>query len=243
MPKLEWDQKGEHYYETGIQNGVLFPRNSGGSYGAGVAWNGLSSITENASGGEASDIYADNLRYLQTVSDEEMGITIEAYTYPPEFAECDGSVVLEEGANIGQQERKSFALSYKTIIGNDTEQNDYGYKIHIVFGIKVSPSERSYSTINDSPEALLISWEGSTTPVDVSGYRPTSHVVIDSTKVDASILASIEELLYGTEPSTDTLLDAWAETLLDSDGEALISQDFGITSQVLSPDDILALVS
>lgn len=197
--KITWDQSGERYYETGVDHGVLYPQASDGTYPKGVAWNGLSSINESPDGAESNPIYADNIKYLDLISAEEYGITIEAYTYPDEFAECDGSAELGTGISIGQQRRKAFGLSYRTIVGNDVDGEDYGYKLHLVYGCKASPSERDHESVNDSPDALSLSWDVSTTPVDVPGYKPTARVEIDSTKVDATILAKIEAALYGTD--------------------------------------------
>lgn len=197
MSKLVWDQTGERFYETGVKQGVLYPQETGGTYPKGVAWNGLTAVTESPSGAEATPIYADDIKYLNLVSAEEFGATIEAYTYPDEFAQCDGSAEIAIGVMIGQQSRKTFGLSYKTTLGNDTEGNDFGYKLHIIYGALAAPSEKGYATINDSPEAITFSWEVSTTPVSVSGFKPTASITIDSTKVDAAKLAALEEILYG----------------------------------------------
>ena len=209
MAKLKWDETGKRLYETGTKMGVLYPQNEDGSYPKGVAWNGLMSVTESPSGAEASALYADDAKYLELYSNEEFGFTIGAYTYPDEFAECDGSAELAEGVNIGQQPRKAFGLSYRTIIGNDTKGSDYGYKLHLVYGAKASPSERSYGSVNDSPEALELSWECTTTPVAVTGHKPSAHIEIDSTKIDEGKLTKIEDILYGkdgSEPATDARL-------------------------------------
>lgn len=199
MAKLKWDETGKRLYETGTKMGVLYPQNEDGSYPKGVAWNGLMSVTESPSGAEASALYADDAKYLELYSNEEFGFTIGAYTYPDEFAECDGSAELAPGVGIGQQPRKAFGLSYRTIIGNDTKGSDYGYKLHLVYGAKASPSERSYASVNDSPEALELSWECTTTPVPVTGHKPSAHIEIDSTKIDATKLTKIEEMLYGKD--------------------------------------------
>lgn len=199
MSKLVWDQTGERFYETGVDHGVLYPIQTGGVYNKGVAWNGLTAVTESPSGAEANPLYADNIKYLNLVSAEEFGATIEAYTYPDEFAECDGSAALVPGVYIGQQARKTFGLSYRTVLGNDVDNNDYGYKLHLIYGALAAPSEKEYSTINDSPEAITLSWEVTTTPVSVEGYKPTASVTIDSTKVDAEKLAALEAVLYGSE--------------------------------------------
>ena len=199
MSKLVWDKTGERLYETGVKNGVLFPQETGGTYGAGIAWNGLTAVTESPSGAEANPLYADDIKYLNLMSVEEFGATIEAYTYPDKFAECDGSATLTPGVTIGQQPRKAFGLSYRTTIGNDTASNKYGYKIHLVYGAMAAPSERAYATVNDSPEAITFSWELSTTPVEVAGFEPTAHLEIDSTKVKKDKLAAFEAILYGSE--------------------------------------------
>lgn len=199
MAKLVWDKAGEHFYETGVSHGVLYPMSdTQGKYDKGVAWNGLSSVTESPSGAEVSAIYADNIKYLNLMSAEEFEGTIEAYTYPDEFKACDGSVDLEAGLTIGQQKRKPFAFSYQTKIGNDLDP-EAGYKIHIIYGALAQPSERSYETINDSPDAITFSWEISTTPVAVTGAKPTAHLEIDSTKVAPEKLAKVEAALYGSE--------------------------------------------
>ena len=197
MSRIVWDKTGERYYETGVKMGVLYPIQEGGVYNKGVAWNGLTAITESPSGAEATPLYADDIKYLNLISNEEFGATIEAYTYPDEFAECDGSAALSTGVMIGQQARKTFGLCYRTSLGNDVDGSDYGYKLHLVYGCLAAPSEKSYSTINDSPEAITFSWEVSTTPVNVNGFKPTSQITIDSTKVDEVKLKSLEDILYG----------------------------------------------
>lgn len=199
MSKLKWDQTGERFYETGVRNGVLYPLGTGGTYPKGVAWNGLTAVTESPSGAEATPLYADDIKYLNLMSTEEFGATIEAYTYPDEFAECDGSVALTAGVQIGQQARKTFGLCYRTALGNDVAGNDYGYKLHIIYGALAAPSEKAYATINDSPEAITFSWEVTTTPVNVTGFKPTASITIDSTKVNKAKLASLEEILYGKD--------------------------------------------
>ena len=199
MSKLVWDKTGERTYETGTSKGVLFPQNAEGAYGDGVAWNGLTAVTESPSGAEANPLYADNIKYLNLMSVEEFGATIEAYTYPDEFAACDGSASLAKGVSIGQQPRKAFGLAYQTILGNDVEYNKHGYKIHLIYGALAAPSERAYATVNDSPEAITFSWEITTTPVEVKGFEPTAHLEIDSTKVDKEKLAAFEAILYGSE--------------------------------------------
>lgn len=198
MPKLTWDNTGERIFETGVKQGVLYPIQSDGKYTKGVAWNGLTAVTESPSGAEATALYADDIKYLNLLSNEEFGATIEAYTYPDEFAECDGSAELVPGVMIGQQKRKIFGLCYRTTIGNDVEGNDYGYKLHLVYGCLAAPSEKGYSTINDNPDAITFSWEVSTTPVNVEGFKPTSQITIDSTKVDPGKLAALEAILYGS---------------------------------------------
>lgn len=197
MPKLVWDKTGERYYETGVKQGVLYPIDNKGTYPKGVAWNGLTNVTESPSGAEATALYADDIKYLNLISTEEFGGTIEAYTYPDEFAECDGSASLATGVYIGQQPRKTFGLCYRTTVGNDVDNNNYGYKLHLVYGALASPSEKAYATINDSPEAITFSWEFSTTPVNVTGFKPTACITIDSTKVDPQKLAALEAILYG----------------------------------------------
>lgn len=199
MSRITWDNVGERYYETGVKNGVLYPMQTGGQYTKGVAWNGLTAVTESPSGAEATPLYADDIKYLNLMSNEEFGATIEAYTYPDEFAECDGSAALATGVMIGQQKRKTFGLCYRTTLGNDIDGNDYGYKLHLIYGCLAAPSEKAYATINDSPEAITFSWEVSTTPVNVSGFKPTSQITIDSTKVNETKLAALEDILYGSE--------------------------------------------
>lgn len=197
MAKLVWDQTGERLYETGVKNGVLYVQDDKGAYPAGVAWNGLTAVTESPSGAEATALYADDIKYLNLISAEEFGATVDAYTYPDEFAECDGSKQVVEGVSFGQQTRKKFGLCYRTSLGNDVLGNDYGYKLHIIYGATASPSEKAYATINDGPEAITFSWELTTEPVSVDGFKPTATVVIDSTKVDKEKLAALEDILYG----------------------------------------------
>ena len=207
MAKIVWDKTGERLYETGVKNGVLYVQ-EGGAYPKGVAWNGLTAVTESPSGAEATPLYADDIKYLNLLSAEEFGATIEAYTYPDEFAECDGSAALADGVMIGQQPRKAFGLCYRTTIGNDTNGNDYGYKLHIIYGALAAPSEKAYATINDSPEAITFSWEVTTTPVNVTGAKPTAYITIDSTKADPAKLAALEDILYGKngEPGNEPRL-------------------------------------
>lgn len=197
--RLKWDQTGEKTYETGVSNGVLYPQKSDGSYDHGVAWNGLSSVNESPSGAEPTKIYADNIAYLTLISAEEFGATVEAYTYPDEFAECDGSAEVADGVTVGQQDRKPFGMAYKTIVGNDTEKNAHGYKLHVIYGATAAPSEKSYGTVNDSPEAITFSWELTTTPVEVADYKPTASITIDSTKADKEKLKALEDILFGSE--------------------------------------------
>ena len=203
MAKLVWDKTGDRLYETGVKNGVLYIPTAG-VYSKGVAWNGLTAVTESPSGAEATALYADDTKYLSLMSAEEFGATIEAYTYPDEFAACDGSAELADGVMIGQQKRSTFGLCYKTTIGNDTEGNDHGYKLHIIYGAQAKPSERAYASINDSPEAITFSWEITTTPVNVTGAKPTASLVIDSTKADPSKLAALEDILYGKDGDSAT---------------------------------------
>lgn len=208
MARLEWDKTGEHLYETGVDHGVLYFPDQTGAYKNGVAWNGLISVSESPSGAEATGQYADNIKYLNLISAEEFGATIEAYTYPEEFEACNGNKELVDsiGVYVGQQSRSVFGFCYRTMIGNDTDGQDHGYKLHLVYGCQVSPSEKAYQTINDSPEALTFSWELSTTPVNVTGKKPTALLVIDSTKIDSTKLAKIEAKLYGDETSTGAVL-------------------------------------
>lgn len=198
MSKLVWDNAGERLYETGVKQGVLYLQEAG-VYNKGVVWNGLTGVTESPSGAEATALYADDIKYINLMSVEEFGATIEAYTYPDEFAECDGSATLVEGVMIGQQARKVFGLSYVTTVGNDTDGQAHGYKLHLIYGATASPSEKAYATINDSPEAITFSWEVKTTPVNVTGHKPTASVVIDSTKADKAKLAALEAILYGSD--------------------------------------------
>ena len=199
MAKIVWDESGKRLYETGVKNGVLYLQDESGAYTNGVAWNGLTAVTESPSGAEATPLYADDIKYLELFSAEEFGATIEAYTYPEEFEACDGSASLGTGVTIGQQDRKTFGLCYRTVLGNDVKSNEYGYKLHLIYGAKAAPSEKGYQTINDSPEAITFSWEVTTTPVNVAGFKPTASVTIDSTKIDAAKLKTIEDMLYGTE--------------------------------------------
>ena len=232
MPNLlQWDKVGEHFYETGVDHGVLYPMNANGqAYDAGVAWNGLTAVTESPEGAEVSAIYADNIKYLNLMSAEDFKATIEAYTYPEEFEACDGSASLAEGIKIGQQARKAFGFCYRTRVGNDLNP-ELGYKIHLIYGATAAPSERAYETVNDSPEAITFSWEVSTIPVEVTGFKPTAHVEIDSTKVDAAKLALIEAALYGTdEQEKITAISAKVAS-------------FTGAPMLLMPDEIVALLA
>lgn len=252
MSKLTWDKIGERYYETGTKNGVLWvmgTKENSLEYGNGVAWNGLTAVTESPSGAEETALYADDIKYLSLRSTEEFGCTIEAYTYPDEFMQCDGSVELADGVVIGQQKRATFAFSYKTVVGNDTEGNDYGYKIHIVYGCTASPSERSYATINDSPEAITFSWEVTTIPVSVDGYKPTALVTIDSTKLTTeggkAALAVLERILYGGNDSTISIPTNYggSDHSTYSDTKAIFGEDWkdSTESTILMPSQIISL--
>lgn len=202
MAKVKWDQTGERLYETGVDRGVVYPQASNGSYPKGAGWNGLTAVTESPSGAEPTPLWANNHKYLTLMSAEEFGATIEAYTYPDEFAECDGSAELAKGVRIGQQKRKAFGFTYRTKIGNDVDGESYGYKLHLVYGALAAPSEKNRQTINEDPEATTMSWEISTTPVEVDGFEPTSHLEIDSTTADPEKLAALETILYGKDPTT-----------------------------------------
>lgn len=211
--KLVWDATGERFYETGVDHGVLYPMGVGGAYADGVAWNGLTAVTESPSGAEASPLYADNIKYLNLMSAEEFGATIEAYTYPDEFGQCDGSANIATGVSIGQQARKTFGLCYRTKVGNDVDGEDHGYKLHIIYGALASPSEKGYQTINDSPEAITFSWEITTTPVNVTGFKPTASLTIDSRTANPTDLASLETILYGKDPTGPETQDGVAPRL------------------------------
>lgn len=199
MAKLVWDQTGQKTYETGVKQGVLYPQGEGGTYPKGYAWNGLTGVTESPSGAESNPLYADDIKYLNLISAEEFGATIEAYTYPDEFAECDGSAEIAPGVTIGQQARKTFGMAYKTTFGNDVDGNEHGYKLHLIYGALATPSEKAYATINDSPEAITFSWEVTTTPVAVAGFKPTASLTIDSTKTEKAKLTALEDILYGKD--------------------------------------------
>ena len=221
MSILVWDKTGERYYESGVDHGVLYPRNSSGAYPKGVVWNGLTNISENPEGGEPTDLYADNIKYLSLMSAEKFNFTIECYTYPDEWEACDGSAEIGDGVTIGQQNRQAFGLSYRTKVGNDVAGQDLGYKIHLVYGCLASPSEKAFETINDDPSAIQFSYSVNTTPVDVPGFKPSATLVIDSRKVDHDVLEVLEGILYGTEtedaylPMPEDILD-----LLDGDTPA-----------------------
>ena len=199
MSKIKWDETGKRFYETGVDHAVLYPIDANGAYSKGVAWNGITAITESPSGAEANPLYADNIKYLNLVAAEDFGATIEAYTYPDEWAACDGSAEIAEGVMIGQQSRKTFGLCHRTKLGNDVDGQDHGYKLHLIYGALAAPSERGYQTVNDSPEAITFSWTVTTTPVDVPGFKPTAILMIDSTKTDATKLKALEDILYGTD--------------------------------------------
>lgn len=222
MAELSWDDVGEHFFETGVDHGVLYIPNEDGEYDNGVAWNGLVSVTESPSGAESNPQYADNIQYLNLISAEKFGATLEAFTYPDEFQQFDGGAEPTPGVIVGQQTRKPFGLAYRSRIGNDLESDDYGYKLHLVYGAQAAPSEKAYTTINDSPEAITFSWEISTTPVSVTGYRPAASLVIDSTKVDATALAALEEILFGSVGS-DPALPTPDEVIAIFTGDALAS--------------------
>ena len=199
MAKIVWDAVGERFYETGVQKGVLFVRNGAGAYPQGIGWNGLTGVTESPSGAEPTPMYADNIKYLNLMSTEEFGATIEAYTYPEEFGVCDGSVAGEVGVSLGQQGRSTFGLCYTSILGNDVANNALGYKIHLIYGAVAGPSEKAYQTVNETPEAITFSWDLTTTAPAVTGHRPTASIVIDSTKADSAKLAALELILYGDD--------------------------------------------
>ena len=220
--KVKWDQTGEHLYETGVNHAILYPYNTTSkAYDDGTAWNGITSIQESPSGAEATALYADNIKYLNLISKEEFGATVEAYTYPDEFAILDGSAEIATGVKIGQQSRGMFGLAYRTEIGNDVAGDEYGYKIHLIYGAKATPSEKQYQTINDSPEAITFSWTLNTTPVEVKGAKPTAIVTIDSTKVNSTKLTSFLEILEGKDPTTEGGNDGIAPRLPLPDEVAL----------------------
>ena len=218
--RLVWDAVGERLFETGVKQCVLYPIDKiSGTYNKGVAWNGVTSVSESPSGAEATDLYADDAKYLSLLSAETFGCTVEAYTYPEEFEACDGTAQLTPGVTIGQQARSVFGLCYRTTVGNDVDGNDHGYKLHIIYGCKATPSEKSYSSINDSPEAITFSWTVNTTPVSVEGFKPTASLVIDSTKVDKAKLSKLEDVLYGSESADPRLpLPNEIVTILTAEG-------------------------
>lgn len=221
--RLIWDAVGERLYETGVDHGVLYVMGDNNTYGEGIAWNGLTAVNESPSGAESTALYADNIKYLNMISAEEYGYTIEAYYSPEEFDQCDGLASPVAGMTIGQQKRKMFGFVYRSLIGNDTDGQDHGYKLHLCYGCQASPSERNHQTVNDSPEATTLSWTVSTTPVNVTGYKPTASIVIDSTKIDKQKLAALEDVLFGKDPTT-------------TGGEA------GVAPKLLMPDEVIALL-
>ena len=206
MARLIWDEVGQRFFETGVKNGVLYVQDDDGSYKNGVVWNGLTAVTESPSGAEETPLYADDVKYLTLRSAEEFGATVEAYTYPEEFEQCDGSASIAEGVTIGQQARRAFGLCYRTSVGNDIQGQNYSYKLHLIYGCTVAPSEKSYSTINDNPEAITFSWELSTVPVPVDGFSPTASLVIDASKVDTGKMQQLEDALFGDESNEAKLL-------------------------------------
>ena len=206
MARLIWDEVGQRFFETGVKNGVLYVQDNDGSYKNGVVWNGLTAVTESPSGAEETPLYADDVKYLTLRSAEQFGATIEAYTYPEEFEQCDGSATIAAGVTIGQQARRAFGLCYRTAVGNDIQGQEFSYKLHLLYGCTVAPSEKSYSTINDNPEAITFSWELSTVPVPVDGFKPTASLVIDASKVDDGKMALLENALFGDAENEATLL-------------------------------------
>lgn len=206
MARLIWDEVGQRFFETGVKNGVLYVQDNDGSYKNGVVWNGLTAVTESPSGAEETPLYADDVKYLTLRSAEEFGATVEAYTYPEEFEQCDGSASIADGVTIGQQARRAFGLCYRTSVGNDIQGQNYSYKLHLIYGCTVAPSEKSYSTINDNPEAITFSWELSTVPVPVDGFSPTASLVIDASKVDKGKMQLLEDALFGDETNEAKLL-------------------------------------
>lgn len=242
MAELTWDKVGERHYETGVDHGVLYRVGAGGDYEAGVAWNGLTTVTESPSGAEASPQYADNIKYLNLISAEEFGGTIEAFTYPEQFGECDGSVQPAPGVAVGQQGRRQFGLAYRTRKGNDTEGPDYGYKLHLLYGAQAAPSEKAYGTINDSPEAIAFSWEITTSPVAVTGLKPTALLTVDSTEVDAGDLAALEAILYGS-PGDDPRLPLPDEVIAIMGGAGVTAVDLGDAANQPDYDDVTHVVT
>lgn len=225
MSRIVWDETGERLYETGVKNCVLYVQDELGVYSNGVPWNGITGVTESPSGAESSPMYADDIKYVNLTSVEEFGATIEAYTYPDEFGECDGSAEIAKGVAIGQQDRKTFGLCYRTVLGNDVKKNDYGYKLHIIYGAMAAPSEKGYATINDSPEAITFSWEVTTTPVNVTGHKPTASITIDSTKANPEKLKALEDILYGTDAGAEGTPEATVARLPLPDEIATLMAD------------------
>ena len=221
--RLIWDAVGERLYETGVDHGVLYVMGDNNTYGEGIAWNGLTAVNESPSGAESTALYADNIKYLNLISAEEYGYTIEAYYSPEEFDHCDGLASPVAGMTIGQQKRKMFGFVYRSLIGNDTDGQDHGYKLHICYGCQASPSERNHQTVNDSPEATTLSWTVTTTPVNVTGYKPTASIVIDSTKIDQQKLAALEDVLFGKDPTT-------------------MGGEDGVAPKLLMPDEVINLL-
>ena len=218
MPRLTWDDTGKRFYETGVRQAVLYVQGEGGTYPKGVAWNGITAVTESPSGAEPNPLYADDIKYLNLLSAEEFAATIEAYTYPDEFAQCDGTASPVKGVTIGQQARKTFGLCYRTTVGNDVDSDKHGYKLHLIYGCMAAPSEKGYSTKNDSPEAVTFSWEVSTTPVSVDGFEPTACMTIDSRTADATKLKALEDILYGNESEARLPLPNEVVTLMRAAG-------------------------
>ena len=243
--RLTWDQVGERLYETGVDRGVLFIPDGSGDYDEGHAWNGLTTVTESPSGADATPTYADNIKYLNLVSAEQFGATIEAYTYPEAFGQCDGTASPSSGISIGQQSRKHFGLCYRTRVGNDVDGTDLGYKLHLVYGALAAPSEKAYASINDTPEALTFSWELSTTPVEVPGYKPTASLTIDSTKVDSDALSALEDMLYGTS-GADPHLPLPAEVLSLFSGTVItvttVAPTYNATTDIITIPTVTGVV-
>lgn len=241
MSRLVWDNTGERFYETGVKMGVLYPAVNG-AYPKGVVWNGLTSVSETPSGADANNIYADDIKYLSLRAAEEFGATVEAYTYPDEFAVCDGSASVAKGVTIGQQTRKPFGLCYRTVLGNDVDANDHGYKLHLIYGATASPSERQYQTVNDSPEAITFSWEMTTTPVTVPGFKPTACLTIDSTKADALKLKALEDILYGGD-DTEARLPLPEEVIRILGGTAEYDITLNRSNATIAEDSTLTLTA
>jgi hypothetical protein len=246
MTRVQWDSVGEKVYQTGVDRGVLYRPDNTGDYVNGYAWNGLSSVTESPTGAESNKQYADNLVYVNLRSAEEFGATLEAFTYPEEFEECDGQSSPQVGVAVGQQGRATFGLSYRTLIGNDLEGTDFGYKLHLIYGATASPSERAYTTVNDSPEAITFSWEITTTPVQVTGLKPTASITIDSTKVDGTALGVLEDFLYGTVgtdpslPSPDEVLNLFDGTITTT--AAVTAPTYNSTTDIITIPTVTGVV-